>query len=187
MPMKIREKPGKEEEKIPMKKVFCLLLTLCLMLPLFAMADDAIAIGQTDYAAHGTKCFAVLTVAVQGDKIVAAYIDEFQFMDAATAQGVPNSDADFGKSYPEGKVLASKKTNAALYSENMKKAGSTVALDVNYAAIEEFVTGKTIAELEAAIEGKTAEEMVDAVSGCTLVDTLGYVKGLLEAAKSVAK
>lgn len=170
-----------------MKKVLALLLALALMLPVFAVAEDAIVIGQVDYAAHGTKCFAVLTVAVQGDTIVAAYIDEFQFMDATTAVGVPNSDADFGTSYPEGKVLASKKTNAALYSENMQKAGSTQALDVNYAAIEAYVTGKTIAELEAAIEGKTSEEMVDVVSGCTLVDTLGYVQGLLEAAKSVAK
>ncbi len=168
-----------------MKKVFCLLLALCMMLPLFAMAEDTVKIGQVDYAAHGTKCFAVLTVAMQGDKIVAAYIDEFQFMDAATAQGVPNSSESFGESYPEGKVLASKKVNAAMYSENMAKAGSTVSLDVNYAAIEEYVTGMTIAELEAAIEGKTAEEMVDAVSGCTLVDTLGYLTGLLEAAKSV--
>ncbi len=170
-----------------MKKVLALLLALALMLPVFALADDTVKIGQVDYAAHGTKCFAVLTVAVQGDKIVAAYIDEFQFMDAATAEGVPNSDADFGTSYPEGKVLASKKVNAALYSTNMQKAGSTQALDVNYAAIEAFVTGKTIAELEAAIEGKTSEEMVDVVSGCTLVDTLGYVTGLLEAAKSVAE
>ena len=170
-----------------MKKVLALVLALALMLPVFALADDTVKIGQVDYAAHGTKCFAVLTVAVQGDKIVAAYIDEFQFMDAATAEGVPNSDADFGASYPEGKVLASKKVNAALYSTNMQKAGSTQALDVNYAAIEAFVTGKTIAELEAAIEGKTSEEMVDVVSGCTLVDTLGYVTGLLEAAKSVAE
>ena len=45
-------------------------------------------------------------------------------------------------------------------------------------------TGKTIAELEAAIEGKTKEEMVDAVSSSTLVDTLGYVQGLLAAAKA---
>ncbi len=170
-----------------MKKVLALLLALALMVPMFALADDNVKIGQVDYAAHGTKCFAVLTVAVQGDKIVAAYIDEFQFMDAATAEGVPNSDADFGTSYPEGKVLASKKVNAALYSTNMQKAGSTQALDVNYAVIEAFVTGKTIAELEAAIEGKTSEEMVDVVSGCTLVDTLGYVTGLLEAAKSVAE
>ncbi len=167
-----------------MKKFLSLLLVVCMMIPVFALAEDAVKIGQVEYAAHGTKCFAVLTVAMQGNKIADAYIDEFQFMAADTSVGVPNSDKDFGQSYPEGKVLASKKANAAAYSENMAAAGSTVALDVNYAAIEDYVTGKTVAELEAAIEGKTAEEMVDAVSGCTLVDTLGYVKGLIEAAKA---
>ena len=167
-----------------MKKFLSLLLVVCMMIPVFALAEDAVKIGQVEYAAHGTKCFAVLTVAMQGDKIADAYIDEFQFMADDTSVGVPNSDKDFGQSYPEGKVLASKKANAAAYSENMAAAGSTVALDVNYAAIEDYVTGKTVAELEAAIEGKTAEEMVDAVSGCTLVDTLGYVKGLIEAAKA---
>ena len=167
-----------------MKKFLALVLALCMMIPFAAFADETVKLGQVDYAAHGNKCFAVLTVAMQGDTIVAAYIDEFQFMDASCV-GVPNSDAGFGESYPEGKVLASKKVNSETYSANMAtKAGSTVALVDNYAAIEAFVTGKTVAELEAAIEGKTAEEMVDAVSGCMLVDTLGYVKGLLEAAKA---
>ena len=157
-------------------------LLLCLLVP--AMAEG-VKIGQVEYAAHGTKCFAVLTVAMQDDVIADAYIDEFQFMDKDSAVGVPNSDASFGESYPEGKVLASKRVNTELYSKNMTDhAGATVALADNYAAIEAYVTGKTVAELEAAIEGKTAEEMVDAVSGCTLVDTLGYVKGLIEAAKA---
>lgn len=157
------------------------LLVLCMLVP--AMAEG-IQIGQALYAAHGTKCFAVLTVAMDGDTIADAYIDEFQFM-GADAVGVPNSDTDFGTSYPEGKVLASKRVNAEMYSANMANAGSTQALDVNYGVIEDFVTGKTVAELEAAIEGKTAEEMVDVVAGCTLVDTLGYVQGLIEAAKTV--
>ena len=155
------------------------LMALCLVLP--ALAEGEVTIGQALYAAHGTKCFAVLTVAMQDGVVADAYIDEFQFMTAGEAVGVPNSEADFGQSYPEGKVLASKRENAELYSSNMAAAGSTVALDVNYAAIEDFVTGKTIEELEAAVEGKTAEEMVDAVAGCTLVDTLGYVSGLIEA------
>ena len=148
-----------------------------------AMAD--IKLGQVLFAAHGTKCFAVMTVALEGDVIVAAYIDEFQFMDAATAIGVPNSDADFGTSFPEGKVLASKRVNSALYSENMAKSGSTVALEDNYKAIEKFVTGMTISELEATISTLTKEAAVDAVSGATLVDTLGYLQGLLAAAQSV--
>lgn len=158
------------------------LLALCMLVP--ATAEETVKIGQVEYAAHGTKCFAVLTVAMQGDVIADAYIDEFQFLTAGEAEGVPNSEADFGQNYPEGKVLASKRVNAESYSANMAKAGSTVALDVNYDAIEAFVTGKTVAELESAVEGKTAEEMVDAVAGCTLADTLGYVQGLIEAAKA---
>lgn len=165
-----------------MKKFFALLLSI-MLLSTAALAE--VKIGQVEYAAHGTSCFAVLTVAMDGDTIVAAHIDEFQFMDAATAEGVPNSDASFGQNYPEGKVLASKVVNDGLYSTNMTtKAGATTPLGVSYNAIEAFVTGKTIAELEAAIEGKTKEEMVDAVSSSTLVDTLGYVQGLLAAAKA---
>ena len=166
-----------------MKKILALVLALCLMVPVFALADEAVKIGVAQYAAHGTKCFAVLTVAMQGDVIVDAYIDEYQFM-AAGSIGVPNSDKDFGTAYPEGKVLASKRQNAEAYSANMAAAGSTISLDKNYEAIEAFVTGKTVAELEAAIAGKTAAEMVDAVSSCTLVDTLGYIQGLIEAAKA---
>ena len=165
--------------------VLAALMALCLILP--AVAEGEVTIGQALYAAHGTKCFAVLTVAMQDGVIADAYIDEFQFMTAGEAVGVPNSDADFGQSYPEGKVLASKRENAEMYSANMAAAGSTVALDVNYDAIQDYVTGKTIEELDAAVDGKTAEEMVDAVAGCTLVDTLGYVNGLIEAAKAASK
>ena len=166
-----------------MKKILLVALALLVLTMSVAAAED-VKIGQVHYAAHGTKCFTVLTVAMQGDVIADAYIDEYQFM-AEGSIGVPNSDADFGTSYPEGKVLASKKVNADAYSENMKKAGSTIHLADNFAAIENYVTGKTVAELEAEIAGKDAAAMVDAVSGCTLVDTLGYVSGLIEAAKSV--
>ena len=125
-----------------MKKFFALLLSI-MLLSTAALAE--VKIGQVEYAAHGTSCFAVLTVAMDGDTIVAAHIDEFQFMDAATAEGVPNSDASFGQNYPEGKVLASKVVNNGLYSTNMTtKAGATTPLGVSYNAIEAFVTGKTI-------------------------------------------
>ena len=165
-----------------MKKILLVALALLVLTMSVAAAED-VKIGQVQYAAHGTKCFTVLTVAMQGDVIADAYIDEYQFM-AAGSVGVPNSDADFGANYPEGKVLASKKVNADAYSENMKKAGSTIHLADNFAAIENYVTGKTVAALEAEIAGKDAAAMVDAVSGCTLVDTLGYVNGLIEAAKA---
>ncbi len=188
-----------------MKKFFALFLALMMMASMTAFAEtiaspdagaieDAIAspdaavieevkLGQALVAAHGTKCFAVITVALQGDVIVAAHIEEFQFM-ANTSIGVPNSDQAFGQNFPEGMVLASKRQNNEAYSANMANAGSTVALVDNYTAIENYVIGMTVAELEADLAGKTAEQMVDAVSGCTLVDTLGYLQGILAAAKN---
>lgn len=168
-----------------MKKILSLLLVVCMMLPVFAMAEAPaeIKLGQVQWAAHGTKCFAVLTVVLQGDVIVAAHIDEYQV--GAGMVGVPNSENGFG-GFTDGKVLYSKRVNAAAYSANMTKAGSTVALDVNYDLIQNFCVGKTVAELEAVIAGFNgdATAAVDAVTGATLVDTLGYLTGLLEAAKA---
>ena len=168
-----------------MKKFLALLLVACMLLPFAAMAEEtpAIKIGQVQWAAHGTKCFAVMTVVLQGDVIVAALIDEYQV--GAGMVGVPNSENGFG-GFTDGKVLYSKRVNAAAYSANMTKAGSTVALDVNYDLIQNFCVGKTVAELEAVIAGFNgdATAAVDAVTGATLVDTLGYLTGLLEAAKA---
>ena len=168
-----------------MKKILSLLLVVCMMLPVFAMAEAPaeIKLGQVQWAAHGTKCFAVMTVVLQGDVIVAAHIDEYQV--GAGMVGVPNSENGFG-GFTAGKVLYSKRVNAAAYSANMTKAGSTVALDVNYDLIQNFCVGKTVAELEAVIAGFNgdATAAVDAVTGATLVDTLGYLTGLLEAAKA---
>ncbi|MGB9812837.1 MAG: peptidoglycan-binding domain-containing protein [Thermovenabulum sp.] len=147
----------------------------------------AVKIGKVVYAAHGTKCFTIASAAVLGDKIVAAYIDDYQFLPKDVATGVPNSDQEFGKNYPEGYVLASKLTNAEYYSNNMKiKAGSTVPINQNFAAIVNYVKGKTISELESELAHKTKEEMVDAVTGATLQDTYGYITAIVEAAK-VAK
>ena len=163
-----------------MKKFVALLLAALLLCTTAAYAE--VKIGQVEYAAHGTSRFAVMTVALDGDTIVAAHIDEFQFLDAASAEGVPNSSAFFGKNFHEGKVLASKVVNNGMYSTNMvNKAGATMPLGVGYEAIEAFATGKTITELEAAIDSKSKDEMVDAVSSCTRVDTLGYLQGLLAA------
>ena len=169
-----------------MKKIISLLLVLCMMLPMLAMAEVPadIKVGQVQWAAHGTKCFAVMTVVLQGDVIIAAHIDEYQI--GAGMVGVPNSENGFG-GFTDGKVLYSKRVNAAAYSNNMAtKAGSTVALDVSYDLIQAFCVGKTVAELEAVIAGFNgdATAAVDAVTGATLVDTLGYLTGLLEAAKA---
>ncbi|MBR3874176.1 MAG: hypothetical protein IKJ26_08395 [Clostridia bacterium] len=160
--------------------VLAALLVLTLMVPALA---EGVVLKQSIFAAHGTKCFAVITVAMDGDKIAAAYIDEFQIMDSTATTPVPNAEAMFADKLGENMQLASKRVNAEYYSNNMTKAGSTVALDANYAAIEAYVAGKTVAELEAEIAGKEAAAVVDAVAGCTLVDTLGYINGILDAAK----
>ncbi len=174
-----------------MKKLLATLLAALLILTaVSALAEGAIQIGQVDCAAHGTGCFAVITAVVQDDVIVAAKIDEFQFISSRedlAAVGVPNSDGSFGKNYPEGSVLGSKRVNSDLYSLNMQRAGSTVQIAANYNAIEAFVTGKTIAELEALLSGYTADnkaEFIDVVTGATTADTLGYVQGILAAAKA---
>ena len=166
-----------------MKKLLALVLVLCMMLPIVALADEApIKLGQVQWAAHGDKCFAVMTVVLQGDVIIAAHIDEYQI--GTGNVGVPNSDKGFGANFSDGKVLYSKRVNAAAYSENMKKAGSTVALDVNYDMIQAFCVGKTVAELETLVAPMTAQTAIDAVTGATLADTLGYLQGLLAAAKA---
>ena len=178
-----------------MKKFLALLLAACMLLPFAAMAETAaspsadaatlpaIKLSQVQWAAHGTKCFAVITVAMLDDVIVAAYIDEYQV--GADMVGVPNSENGFG-GFTDGKVLYSKRVNSEAYSANMQKAGSTVALADNYAFIEAYVAGMTVSELEAAIAGFGGEATaaVDAVSGATLVDTLGYLQGILAAAKA---
>ena len=162
--------------------VLAALLVLTLMVPALA---EGVVLKQSIFAAHGTKCFAVITVAMDGDKIAAAYIDEFQIMDSTATTPVPNAEAMFADKLGENMQLASKRVNSEYYSNNMTKAGSTVALADNYVALEAFAAGKTVAELEAEVVGKEAAAVVDAVAGCTLVDTLGYLNGILEAAKSV--
>lgn len=145
--------------------------------------DGGLQIGLAYGAAHGTKCFTEAYAVVQDDVIVAAYLDEFQFLDPnEDVKGVPNSDTEFAKGYAEGSVLCSKRDNAEYYSELMKSnGGSTVHIDVNYDAIQSFVVGKTISEVERAAGEENA---VDAVSGATLVDTAGYLKVIAQAAKN---
>ena len=145
--------------------------------------DGGLQIGQAYTAAHGTKCFTQAVAVVQDDVIIAAYLDEYQFIDSSEdVTGVPNSDSDFAEGYAEGQVLCSKRENAEYYSALMADhGGSTVAIDTNFDAIQSFAVGKTIDEL-----AKTAESdgAVDAVSGATLADTAGYLNAIAEAAKA---
>lgn len=177
-----------------MKKVLSVLLVLLALSILAGCSDgggtpantEPIKMGRVEYAAHGTKCFAVAVVAMQGNTIVGASLDEYQFMSTDVAIGVPNADADFGKNFADPTVvLASKRTNADYYSEHMTEAaGATKRLDEQYDAIEAYVVGKTVAELENTLTNNDAAGMIDAVSSVTLVDTKGYVEALVAAAKA---
>lgn len=132
-------------------------------------------------APHGEKSFANAVVAVEGDKIVAASIDEYQYIEEGiTSQG---EGSDFANDYADSKtVLASKLENNDFYSDLMaEKAGSTVTIKENFEAIENFVAGKTVEEINETIAGAKEGEKVEAVSGATLVDTAGYLQLIVDA------
>lgn len=141
-------------------------------------------IGQVQGAANGNQVFTVATAVVDdNDTIIAAYIDEYQFLDSEQI-GVPNSEAFVEDgSVAAGKLLASKRENNEYYSELMKQAGSTQMISVNFDEIQGFAAGKTIAELEE-LAGKSSEEVLDAVSGATLVNTGNYLGVIVDAAKA---
>lgn len=143
-----------------------------------AGAEGEVTLHRIYAAPHGTKSFAQVVVAVdESGAIVAADIDEYQFVDA-TAEGitpVPNSDSDFAAGYAEGQTLISKKDNDDYYSALMKDhAGATQHYAVSIEAIEEFAAGKKPEELKG----------VDTVSGATLADTANYLAAIAEAAAS---
>ena len=172
-----------------MKKVIALVLSVVMAFSMVAcggaeptVETHNLQIGRVQGAAHGTKCFASVTAVVEGDKIVAAYIDEYQYMGAADVTGVPNSE-NLAANLAEGKVLASKRAVNEYYSEMMAAAGSTVTIAANYDAIQAHVAGKTIAEVEALATGD-AQAAIDAVAGATLADTAGYLAVVAEAAKA---
>ena len=174
-----------------MKKVIAVLLTAIMLLSATAaFAETAepqpIKLGQVVCYLHGNG-FAVVTAVIQGETILLAKIDEFQFLgdrEDLAAVGVPVKDGTFSQTNAETgavSVLGSKRVNSDLYSLNMQRAGSKVQIAANYNAIEAFVAGKTIEELEAAVD---TEGFADAVSGATLADTPNYVKGIIAAAKA---
>ena len=131
-------------------------------------------------AAHGDKCFTSVVVATAQDgTILAASVDDYQFMpaDSAGITPVPNSDAGFADGYAEGKVLMSKTVNNDAYSASMKeKAQSTTPWLTSMKAIEAYCVGKKASDLT-----KTS---LDAVTGATLVDAPNYLKLVSEVAGS---
>lgn len=151
-------------------------------------ADAAnLELKQAVAAPHGDQSFAIVTAVVDGDTVVAASIDEFQFVEGDQWTGVPNADAAFGEGIAEGVTLVSKLENSDAYSQMMTDiAGSTVAYADNLQAIAQFAAGKTTAELDEAVaelQGLGEEgNVADVVSGSTLADTSGYLQAVVDVA-----
>ena len=136
---------------------------------------------QQLYGTAGNKNAVTDTfVVLEGDKIIAANIDEYQFMQG---KGVPNSDKKFGENYADSeKVLASKLENNEDYSGQMKEiAKAEHTLEENFKAIQDFVVGKTPEEIKEIIDSNEAGKPVDAISGATLTSTVGYLEEIYNA------
>jgi len=137
---------------------------------------------QQLYGTAGNKNAVTDTfVVLEGDKIIAANIDEYQYIGK---DGVPNSDKKFGENYadPE-KQLSSKIENNEEYSKlMMDNAKATNTLADNLKAIQDFVVGKTPEEIKEVIDNNEAGKPVDAVTGATLTSTVGYLEEIYNAA-----
>lgn len=153
-----------------------------------AAIEGKLVLRRSLKAPHGEGSFARVAVVTDGDKIVDASIDEFQYFDAdSDFVGLPNQDEDteFKSGNAEGKILGSKIMNNDQYSALMKeKAGSTVSIADNYKAIQNFAKGKTIDELKEVVAGAEDGKAIDGVTGATLVDTKGYLEAIIETAES---
>lgn len=152
-------------------------------------ADADLADAELSYsleAPHGDRAFALVAVLHANDSILGAAMDELQFVDPETFEGVPNSDAAFGENYTEGVVLASKMFNDVAYSEMMAEAGATLPYSENMLTILEFTLGNTTNEINQAADELEGEETAAAevVSGATFADTGGYLEAVAETAEN---
>lgn len=137
---------------------------------------------QQLYGTAGNKNAVTDTfVVIEDGKIIAANIDEYQYMDG---KGVPNADKKFGENFADSeKVLASKLENNEDYSAQMKEyAKATNTFANNLKAIQDFVVGKTPEEIKELIDNSEAGKPVDAISGATLTSTVGYLEEIYKAA-----
>lgn len=152
-----------------------------------SFSEEDIVLRRALSAPHGEGAFARVAVVTQGDTILAAALDEFQYFDEEGFNALPNQDGDqeFKEGSLEGKVLGSKLENNEEYSKLMKeKADSKVSISDNFRAIEDFVAGKTIGEIEDLIADSEDGKAIDAVSGATLADTKAYLTSIVDAAKN---
>lgn len=140
-------------------------------------------------APHGDRAFAITTVAMDGDKLAAVFVDEFQYVDPASFGGVPNSDDEFGADVQDGQVLASKEANDEAYSKLMAdNGGATQGWKDSMKAISAFAVGKTVDELEAAIGDLSGlgedDSVTDVITGATFEDAGNYLQSIVDAMKA---
>jgi hypothetical protein len=144
----------------------------------FDVEGAELKLGVVNVAAHGANSFTNSAALVQGETLVCANIDEFQYMDGTNPEviGVPNSAGAFGTTnYVPGRVLGSKIINDKTYSKNMAEKGeATQGWLESITAIEENLIGGKISEFSVS--------EFDTVSGATLSDTPNYSKSALTAA-----
>lgn len=139
-------------------------------------------------APHGDQSFALVAVLHEGDNVLAAAMDELQFVDPADFDGVPNSDAGFGEVFNEDVVLASKMFNDDAYSAMMANiAEATLAYSESMLAITDHSAGSTTEEIESTVSDlENLEEdgsVTDVVSGSSFVDTAGYLQAIVDTIK----
>lgn len=178
-----------------MNKLVKLFTALCVCLLLVSCRSTSesytanIKMGRSDSSAHGTKSFALTTVAIEEDTVIAVYLDEYQYLEKGSANAVANSEG-MSSNVVDGSVLASKRVNNQLYSANMAKH-SSASNDIlsGYASIEKYVKGKTIEEIERLICQDTVPEAGDEqiIAGCTLEDVQGYLQAIIDAANEAKK
>lgn len=159
----------------------------------FAGVEEAdLANAELSYslqAPHGDQAFAIVAVLHDGDTVLAAAMDELQFVDPADFEGVPNSDEAFGENYNEDAgVLASKMLNDEAYSAMMANiADATLAYSESMLAITDFSAGITTDEIEAAVSDLENlgddDEITDVVTGATFVDAAGYLQAIVDTIK----
>lgn len=139
-------------------------------------------------AAHGDKCFTQAVVAVSDGVIVAANVDDYQFMDNTDGGvvAVPNTDRGLSDNYAVPTTqLASKTDNNERYSANMAgHGGATLPWLDSIRAIEAFAVGQTPADLadiaQQGMDGTIA--VADTIAGATLADSFGYLSAIAAAA-----
>ncbi|OEF98652.1 hypothetical protein [Desulfuribacillus alkaliarsenatis] len=143
---------------------------------------DNLVLAQSYYDAHGAPTIA--TAVVDGNVIAAALIDELYYFTGENDVVFDVSDAGTKfevKSLP-GHVLSSKKTNGEIYGASLANRGGIYVDQI--AAIENFITGKTVAQLQTAYDQLDADGAVvaDVVTGATMTDTKRYIKAVMIAA-----